>query len=62
MTYTIWSNGGRYEWILRRQVEGLEDGEIVHRSGLVHRSRGVAFTAMKRWMAANGHGTEVSRG
>lgn len=29
MTYTIWSNGGRYEWIIR-------DGDAIYaRSGMV---------------------------
>jgi hypothetical protein len=33
LTYTIWSNGGRYEWIIR-------DGEtIIARSGLIFTSR-----------------------
>ena len=33
MTITIWSNGGRYEWIIR-------DGEtIIDRSGLIFTSR-----------------------
>lgn len=49
MTCTFWSQAGRWEWIVR-------DGEsIVGRSGLVHRSRGVAKTAMKKWLRENGH-------
>lgn len=40
MTYTIWSNGGKFEWLLR-------DGEeIVKRSGLIYNSRGAAKRAM----------------
>lgn len=40
MTYTIWSNGGKHEWILR-------DGEIiVARSGMVFNSRAAAKRAL----------------
>jgi hypothetical protein len=36
MTYTIWSNAGRHEWIIRA-------GEIIlSRSGLIYRSRAAA--------------------
>jgi hypothetical protein len=56
MTYTIWSQAGRYEWILRKGEE------IVHRSGLIYHSRGVAFTHLKRWMRSNGYGENVSNG
>ena len=35
-TFTIWSNGGRHEWILRR------GDDIVKRSGLVFSSRAKA--------------------
>jgi len=42
MTYTLWSNGGKHEWIVR-------DGEnIVKRSGLVFRSRSAANTNLKK--------------
>jgi len=43
MTYTIWSNGGKFEWLIR------EAGEIVSRSGLVFNSRAAA----KRHMMKN---------
>lgn len=40
MTYTIWKNGSRYEWIIR-------DGEnIVSRSGLIYLSYSAAKRAM----------------
>lgn len=40
MAYTIWSNGGKFEWIIR-------DGEkIVKRSGLVFNSRAAAKREM----------------
>jgi hypothetical protein len=40
MTYTIWSNGGKHEWIIR-------DGEtIVARSGMIYNSRAAAKRAM----------------
>lgn len=40
MTYTIWSNGGKHEWIIR-------DGEtIIARSGLIYNSRRAAKAAM----------------
>lgn len=40
MTYTIWGNGGRFEYIVR------EDGEITLRSGMVFTSRAAAKRAM----------------
>lgn len=40
MTYTIWSNAGKFEWIIRR-------GEnIVLRSGLIHKNYSAAKRAM----------------
>jgi len=40
MTYTIWSNGGKYEWIIRA-------GEtIVSRSGMIFNSYSAAKRAM----------------
>ena len=33
MTYTIWSNAGRYEWIIHTNEE------IIARSGLIYTSR-----------------------
>ncbi len=40
MTYTIWGNGGRYEWIIR-------EGEfIVSRSGMIFTSHAAAKRAM----------------
>lgn len=43
-TFTIWSNAGRYEWIIR------SGDDIVERSGQVFTSRGKAKTAlMKRY-------------
>lgn len=36
MTYTIWSNGGKYEWIIR------DADSIVKRSGMVFNSRAAA--------------------
>lgn len=40
MTYTIWSNGGRYEWIIR-------EGEfIINRSGMIFTSYAAAKRAM----------------
>lgn len=40
MTYTIWGNGGKFEWIIR------QDETIVARSGLVFNSRAAAKRAM----------------
>ena len=37
MTYTIWSNAGRYEWIIRNGED------IVARSGLIYTSRSRAM-------------------
>jgi len=45
MTYTIWSNGGKFEWIIR------EGEEIVKRSGLVFNSRAAAKRAMIKELA-----------
>ena len=47
MTYTVWSNAGKHEWIIRI-------GEnIVARSGLVFNSRSAAVKdlnkAVKKW-------------
>jgi hypothetical protein len=40
MTYTIWGNGGRFEWIIR-------EGEfIVQRSGMIFTSYSAAKRAM----------------
>lgn len=45
MTYTIWSNGGRFEWILR-------DGEtIVKRSGMIFTTRAAAKRALMKEVA-----------
>lgn len=43
-TFTIWSNAGRYEWIVR------EGDDIIERSGLVFRSRSAAKTNMFKVM------------
>lgn len=46
MTYTIWSNGGKHEWIIRK-------GEnIVARSGLIFNNRGAAKRAMVKALDA----------
>lgn len=46
MTYTIWKNGGKFEWLIR-------DGEtIVNRSGLVFNSYGAAKRAMMKSLEA----------
>lgn len=42
MTYTIWSNGGRFEWIIR------EGEEIVKRSGMIFTNRAAAKRAMMK--------------
>jgi hypothetical protein len=42
MTHTIWSNAGRYEWIVR------EGEAIVARSGLIYRSHAAAKRAMRK--------------
>lgn len=40
MTYTIWSNGGRHEWLIRQ-------GETtIQRSGLIYRNRSAAKRAL----------------
>ena len=45
MTYTIWSNDGKFEWLLR-------DGEnIVERSGLIFTSYAAAKRAMRKYLA-----------
>ncbi len=46
MTYTIWSNAGRYEYIIR------DGGNIVARSGLVFANRGAAKRAMVKALEA----------
>lgn len=46
MTYTLWSNGGKHEWIIR-------DGEnIVARSGLIFNNRAAAKRAMLKALEA----------
>lgn len=45
MTYTIWSNAGKHEWIVR------EGEEIVKRSGLVFNSRYAANKDLKAYVA-----------
>lgn len=45
MTYTIWSNGGRFEWIVR------EGENIVQRSGLIFTNRAAAKRAMLKALA-----------
>lgn len=46
MTYTIWSNAGKHEWIVR-------NGEnIVARSGLIFNNRGAAKRAMDKALDA----------
>jgi hypothetical protein len=46
MTYTIWSNAGKFEWIIR-------DGEsIVKRSGLIFNNRAAAKRAMLKALEA----------
>jgi hypothetical protein len=46
MRYTIWSNGGKFEWI-------LWNGEhIASRSGLIHNSHGAAKRAMLKALKA----------
>jgi hypothetical protein len=42
MTYTVWSNGGRHEYIAR------VDGQIVARSGMIYSSRKQAIAALMR--------------
>lgn len=42
MTYTIWSNGGKFEWLLSNGEE------IVKRSGLIYNSRSAAKRAMMK--------------
>ena len=44
LRYTIWSNGGRHEWIV------YLDDEVVDRSGLVHANRSKARTDLRRWL------------
>ena len=44
MTYTIWSNGGRYEWLI------YENENVVARSNLVFNSRSAALTALRRYV------------
>jgi len=44
-TYTIWSSGGRHEWLARD-----EKGDIVARSGLVFTSRSGAMSALRRYL------------
>ena len=53
MTYTIWSNAGRYEWIIR-------DGDaIVARSGLIYPTRSRA--QQKLILELNAMGVSVCR-
>ena len=40
MTYTIWSNGGKFEWIIR------EGETIVKRSGMIFNDRTAAKRAL----------------
>jgi hypothetical protein len=44
MTYVIWSNAGKHEWIVS------EGEEIVQRSGLIFNSRSAAKTNMNKTM------------
>lgn len=45
MTYTIWSNGGKFEWIIR-------NGEnIVSRSGLIFNNHASAKRALMKALA-----------
>jgi hypothetical protein len=53
MTYTIWSNAGRYEWIIR-------DGDaIVARSGLIYPTRSRA--QQKLILELNAMGVTICR-
>jgi hypothetical protein len=45
MTYTIWGNGGRYEWLIRK------DEYIVKRSGMIFTSHSAAKRALMRELA-----------
>lgn len=46
MTYTIWSNGGRYEFLI------YKGDDVVTRSGLVHPNHGSAKRACLKAAAA----------
>lgn len=46
MTYTIWSNGGKFEYIIR------EGEEITKRSGLIFNSRSAAKKAMLTYLSS----------
>lgn len=49
MRFTIWSNGGRHEWLL------YDDGESIRaRSGLIFPSRSRAQTDLRRYLKENG--------
>lgn len=48
MTYTIWKNGGKHEWILRR------DETIIARSGLIFNSYSAASRAMRKYLKGMG--------
>lgn len=41
MRYTIWSNGGKFEWVV------FENEEIVKRSGLIYLTRREAKKALE---------------
>lgn len=41
MNYTIWGNGGRFEYLIR-----AGNGNIISRSGLIYPSRSRAKSAM----------------
>jgi hypothetical protein len=44
MTCTFWSNAGKHEWI-------ISDGDkIVHRSGLIFKSKSAAKTDMEKFV------------
>ncbi len=45
MTYTIWSNAGKFEWIVRNGED------IVSRSGLIYNSRAAAKKAMTAFLS-----------
>lgn len=46
MTYTIWSNAGRFEFIVR------EGERIIKRSGLIYTSRAKAKREMEKFLTA----------
>ena len=46
MTYTIWKNGGKFEWIVRK------DESIIGRSGMIFNTYNSAKRAMMKWLEA----------